>query len=158
MRRLEHKKDTLKWHRRYIELAALVGGWSKHPDFQVGAVAVGDFGQIMSTGYNGWPRGMVNEEQGRKSTNDKGYSNSIHAETNLIYNANLTGVTLRGCTVYVHPVLPCFECAKALVQVGVNAVYYKRDKASNYNDWTKSWSLAKELFKEAGVTLRDIDA
>lgn len=158
MRRLENKKDSSKWHLRYLQMAELVSGWSKHPDFQVGTVAVGDFGQILSTGYNGWPRGVVDEEQGRKLTNDKGFSLSIHAEVNLIYNTNLIGTSLKGSTVYVHPVFPCIDCAKALVQVGVSQICYKQPLSMAPRDekWRESWERAEALFKETGVVVSRI--
>lgn len=159
-KRLEHKKDSAKWHDRYLSLAQLISSWSKHPDFQVGAVAIGDFGQILSTGYNGWPRGLVNEENGRGETNRRGLSYSIHAEANLIYNANLNCVSLSGSTVYVHPVFPCLACSLALVQVGVSQICYKRLPLARPNEvavWQESWDRAEELFRDTGVQVTRVN-
>lgn len=158
---LQHKKASAKWRLRYMQLAETVSHWSKHPDVQVGAVAVGDFGQILSTGYNGWPRGVVNEEDGRVSTNDRGFSYTIHAEANLIYNANLTGTSLRGCSVYIYPVMPCFECAKSIVQVGISEVVYVEDEdlriRKDFGKWRQSWALTTDLFKEVGIIFSRIN-
>lgn len=153
MRRLENKKDSTKWHLRYLQMAELVAGWSKHPDFKVGAVAVGDFGQILSTGYNGWPRGMVDEEQGRQDTNRRGFSYTIHAELNVICNANLTGTSLMGSTIYVFPVPPCEDCAMPLVQVGVSKICYKDtpDTVLCKQKWGRSWEKAEHVFRQADV-------
>lgn len=121
---------------------------------------MGDFGQILSTGYNGWPRGVVDEERGRKLTNDKGFSLSIHAEANLIYNTNLIGTSLKGSTVYVYPVFPCMECAKAMVQVGVSQICFKEQspvRITENHEWALSWARAQALFKETGVVVTKID-
>jgi deoxycytidylate deaminase len=70
MIRLAKQVDE-KWHERFLDMARLVSTWSKHPEFQVGAIAIGDFGQLLAAGYNGWPRGITGEEQGRRLPNSK---------------------------------------------------------------------------------------
>lgn len=158
-KRLQHKKESLKWHHRYLEMAELVSRWSKHPEFQVGAVAVGDFGQLLSTGYNGWPRSIGDEEAGRVLPAPSMPSLTIHAEKNVIYNAGLNGVSLRGSTVYVFPMFPCVECAKALVQVSVGQICYKGSATTQGADkrWRESWRWAEQLFTEAGITVKRVD-
>lgn len=160
---LQHKKTSHKWHLRYMQMARLVSNWSKHPEFQVGAVATGDFGQILSTGFNGWPRGVVDEENGRDRTNRSGFSYSIHAEANVIYNANLNGTSLKGASVYVYPMFPCVECAKALVQVGVTDLVYEHELPTERQPlaggiqvdpkWIESWQRAQDMMHEAGVNM-----
>ena len=51
-------KAVNKWYLRYLSLAKEVATWSKDPNTQVGAVVVGSKGQILSQGYNGFPRGI----------------------------------------------------------------------------------------------------
>lgn len=168
MRKLEHIKDATRWHLRFLEMAELVSKWSKHPDFQVGAVAVGNFGQVLSTGYNGWPRDITGEDRARQAERDVGStppSLTIHAETNVIYNASLTGVSLMGSTLYVFPMFPCVKCAKALVQVHVGQICYKNnisaDKLPSSEEaqakWGSSWDLAERLFREANIAITRID-
>ena len=48
-----------KWTRRYIDLAKSVSEWSKDPSRKIGAVAIGDKGQILAQGFNGFPRGIT---------------------------------------------------------------------------------------------------
>lgn len=157
-KRLEYKKESMKWHHRFLKMAALVSSWSKHPDFQVGAVAVGDFGQVLSTGYNGWPRGVCNEEFLREQPPKNMPSLTIHAETNLIYNASLSGLSLCGSTVYVYPMFPCVDCAKALIQVGVSQIYYQSvTNDESDKKWKQSWEWAERLFKESGITITKIN-
>ena len=47
-----------KWNYRYFRLAQETASWSKDPNRKVGAVIIGDKGQIKSQGYNGFPRGI----------------------------------------------------------------------------------------------------
>ena len=51
----------MKWHKRYLNLAKEVSTWSKDPSRKIGAVAVGSKGQILSQGYNGFPRGIEDD-------------------------------------------------------------------------------------------------
>lgn len=148
---LQHKKVSSKWLRRYMDLAILVGSWSKHPDWRVGAVAVGNFGQIMSTGFNGWPRGMVDEENGRGKTNGNGMSMTIHAESNLVCNANLTGVSLLGSTAFV-TLFPCSKCSLLLTQVGIQQVVVPKALPDGLDaKWTSDWKVARAILKDTGV-------
>lgn len=166
MRKLEHTKNATRWHLRFLEMAELVSRWSKHPDFQVGAVAVGNFGQVLSTGYNGWPRDVTGEDQSRQA--EKGGVKTslpftIHAETNVIYNASLTGVSLMGSTLYVFPMFPCLECAKALVQVHIGQICVKQidfppgTGQDELKKWEDSWAMSNQLFRETGVTVTRIN-
>ena len=47
-----------KHDKRYLMLAKEVSTWSKDPSSQVGVVVVGDKGQVLSQGFNGFPRGI----------------------------------------------------------------------------------------------------
>ena len=51
------------WEQRYLDLAQHISTWSKDPSRQIGAVVVGDSGQILSIGYNGFPRGINDDER-----------------------------------------------------------------------------------------------
>ena len=43
-----------KYDHRYLDLAKFFSTWSKDPSAQIGAVAIGDKGQVLAQGYNGW--------------------------------------------------------------------------------------------------------
>ena len=75
-----------KWDHRYLEVARVVGTWSKDPSTQIGAVAVGLKGQILAQGYNGFARG-IDDLQDRNDDRPTKYKYIVHAEQNLIYNA-----------------------------------------------------------------------
>lgn len=140
-----------KWDIRYLELAKHVSSWSKDPSSQIGAVAVGEFGQILSTGYNGFPRG-IEDSHDRLHNREEKYKHVIHAEMNVIYNASLTGISLRGATLYVYGLPICSNCALGIIQAGINTIVIPRVIASlQTSRWLESWKQSKALFDEAGI-------
>lgn len=140
-------KNSLVWHQRYIDLARQIATWSKDPSTQCGAVFIGESGQVLSQGYNGFPRGMKDSEE-RYLNREEKYSRIVHAEMNAIYNASRSGVSLEGSTAYVHGLPCCHECAKALIQVGVKSVVMK--EANNIR-WNDSCGKGTAYLEEAGV-------
>ena len=81
-----------KWNKRFMEVADLqVAQWSKDHSTKVGAVIVKD-GVILTTGYNGFPRGCNDDLEERHERPEK-YQWVIHAETNSIINAARQGVS-----------------------------------------------------------------
>ena len=138
------------WDYNYIDLAKTVSKWSKDPSSHIGAVAIGDKGQVLSQGYNGFPRGIADTPE-RLNTREEKYKFVVHAEMNVIYNATLNGVSLNNSTLYVTGLPVCSECAKGIIQVGVKRVVMFMDKDKDYSKWSESFELTKELFKEAGV-------
>jgi dCMP deaminase len=140
---------TNKWHKRYIELARTIAQWSKDPSTQCGAVIIGKSGQVLSQGYNGFARGMSDDEELYNNRESK-YSRIVHAEMNAIYNASRSGVSLAGATVYIHGLPCCHECAKAMIQVGVKEVVMG---TSNNIRWNESCGTATDFLNEANVKI-----
>ena len=137
------------WGDRYIHLAKEISTWSKDPSTQVGAVVIGQNGEVLSQGYNGFPRSIKDTSQ-RLKDREKKYNLVVHAEMNAIYNASLNGVSLKGSTLYVYGLPICNECAKGVIQVGIDKVIATRP--ADYNkEWDESIKDAKALFKEAEV-------
>ena len=68
----------------------------------------------------------------------------------MIYNASYNGVSLDRSTVYVTGLPVCSECAKGLIQVGVQQVIMPTQEDTP-EKWIESFKLSKELFEEAGV-------
>ena len=54
---------TSKWDLRFIGLAQHISTWSKDPSTKVGCVVVGEDREIRSTGFNGFPRGINDDEE-----------------------------------------------------------------------------------------------
>lgn len=142
----------MKWHRRYLNLAKEVSTWSKDPSRKIGAVAVGSKGQILSQGYNGFPRG-INDTIIRYDSRELKYKYVVHAEMNVIYNATFSGVSLDGATLYVYGLPVCSECAKGIIQVGIKEVHIFVDQVIE-TKWLESWELTRSMFDEAGVKVK----
>lgn len=141
------------WDRRFMALAEAVGQWSKDRSRKVGCVIVGERREILSTGYNGFPRG-VNDDVDERHARPAKYLWTEHAERNAIYNAARIGVSLTGATIYV-PWYPCSDCARAIAQAGIALmVCYEPD----WNDkvWAEHFAVVPHLLREAGVTVEMI--
>jgi len=152
------KMHGKKWGDRYLNLAKEVSTWSRDPSTKVGAVVVGDHGQLLSQGYNGFPRG-VGDSAARYKNRDVKYKLVVHAEMNAIYNAGLNGISLDGATLYVYGCPICNECAKGIIQVGIKKVVSLRPKdLKSLDRWTQSIKDAKAMFTEAEVMyLTDVE-
>lgn len=142
-----------KWIQRYLRIAREVSKWSKDPSTKVGAVIVGDKGQIISQGYNGFPRGIA-DSAARLQDRETKYSLVIHAEMNALLNALYNGESVAGATLYVHGLPVCNECAKCIAQAGISKVIYDNDQAKS---WSKACSQAAEIFEETGTEYKHIE-
>ena len=144
-----------KWYKRYMDLAEQVSTWSKDPNTKVGAVIVGSKGQILTQGYNGFPRG-IRDTPKRLNDRDRKLSLVVHAEMNAIFNATYNGVSLDGATLFVYGLPICSECAKGIIQVGIAKVVIVKEKISIRPHWEESWKMTQEMFREAGVLIFEI--
>jgi dCMP deaminase len=142
-----------KWDIRYLDLAKEIASWSKDPSKQIGAVAIGEKGQVLAQGYNGFPRGIDDSEEKYLDKETK-YKYVVHAEMNCIYNATYNGVSLQGATLYISGLPTCSECAKGLIQVGVKRVVYQADDIPNI--WAESNERTIDMFSEADISYERI--
>lgn len=142
------------WIEKYINLAKEISSWSKDPSRQVGAVAVSPKGQVLATGYNGFPRGILDSTD-RYNDRKVKYQYVVHAEMNCIYNATYNGVTLDGSTMYIWGLPMCSECSKGIIQVGVKEVFWATNGQIPDN-WSESLELTKSMLSEAGVQINQI--
>tara|TARA_B100001778_G_scaffold263802_1_gene224532 strand:+ start:25 stop:453 length:429 start_codon:yes stop_codon:yes gene_type:complete len=135
--------NSTKWDERFIELAKLVGSWSKDPSTQVGAVIVDQKNRIVSVGYNGFPQKISDND--RLNDRDKKYNVIVHAEANAILFANRD---LSGCTIYTYPFQPCSSCSGLIIQSGIKRVVTVRDDNPR---WKKDFYISEQMLTEAGV-------
>jgi dCMP deaminase len=145
--KLKMQNNSQKWIRRFLKLAQEVSTWSKDPSTKVGAVIVGKNGQIVSQGYNGFPRGISDRAE-RLNDRPLKYKLVVHAERNALLNALYNGVSVKGCTLFVHGLPVCNECAKSIIQAGISKVYFDTHPKEQ---WAESTEFALNMFKEAGV-------
>lgn len=108
-----------KWDTRFMELAYRVASWSKDPVTQVGAVIVNERKQILGIGFNGFPRGVDDDE--KKYTNREIKLLYVcHAERNALDNC-LIDLHNQNATLYC-TFFPCTDCAKSIIQRGIKRV------------------------------------
>ena len=139
------RTDYISWDEYFMGIAMLAARRSKDPSTQVGACIVSQDNIIISTGYNGMPKGCSDDEFPWERTGaETKYPYVVHAELNAILNAN--GRDLRGSRIYV-ALFPCNECAKAIIQSGVKEVIYLSDKYSG----TMGNMASKRMLDAAGV-------
>lgn len=139
------------WDEYFMQICRVVATRSTCLRRQVGAVLVSER-RILSTGYNGAPKGLKHcaelggcyrEKMNVPSGERQELCRALHAEQNAIIQAALHGVSTEGGTIYVtHQ--PCITCAKMIINAGIVRVVC----AQTYPD-----ELARDMLAEAHVAL-----
>lgn len=137
------------WDRRFLAMAAHVATWSKDPSTQCGAIIADPSHRIISQGYNGFPAGVIDSKE-RLHDRDVKLRMTIHAEMNALLHARQS---LSGCTIYVHPMPPCAQCAAAIIQSGIRRIVATSPTEAQRNRWGSDLELASAMYDEAGVWL-----
>jgi dCMP deaminase len=143
--------------RKYMEVVHAIARFSKDQSTQVGAAIIGASGEVRSVGYNGAPRGCAADEDERGVTRPEKYFWFSHAELNAITNAARVGTPLDGSSIVVsHP--PCMDCARAIVQAGIKAVFVPEWDAEFHSRWHEHLVRTRRLFTECGVEFHVLPA
>lgn len=143
------------WDTYFMDIAHVVSTRGNCSRRKVAAVIVKDK-RIISTGYNGTPRGIKNCMDGgcpRCASNTPsggGLAECIcsHAEENSITQAAYHGISTKDATIYV-TLSPCLTCAKMIINAGIKEVIY--DQEYSFNEQTRA------TLTEAKVLVRRID-
>jgi dCMP deaminase len=134
-----------------MAMAFLTAQRSKDPNTQVGACIVDSNKRIVGLGYNGFPMGCSDDDlpwaRHADSELHKKYAYVVHAEVNAILNKG--SADLRGSTLYV-ALFPCNECAKVIIQAGIQEVVYMSDQ---YHD-TDNCRASRILLQMAKIRVR----
>ncbi|MFO7835294.1 MAG: cytidine/deoxycytidylate deaminase family protein [Candidatus Thorarchaeota archaeon] len=141
-------KDTY-----FCEIADLVSSRSTCLRNKVGAVLVKE-SQILSTGYNGAPKGLphceevgcIRDELNVPPGERHELCRGLHAEQNAIIQAAYHGVSVKGAKLYV-TTKPCSICTKMLINAGITEIIY----IEPYED-----ELAAQLIEEANLKIRRV--
>ncbi|MDP3058469.1 MAG: cytidine/deoxycytidylate deaminase family protein [bacterium] len=136
------------WDQYFMSITRVVGERSTCLRRQIGAIIILDK-RILTTGYNGAPArlahcldtGCLREQQNIPSGERHELCRGLHSEQNAIIQAALSGVSIKGGTLYTTH-FPCVLCAKMILNAGIVKVVY----SSPYPD-----SLSQELLQEAGI-------
>ena len=149
----DKRENYISWDEYFMGVALLAAERSKDPSTQVGACIVDENNRILSTGYNGFPRGCSDDVfpwNRNEADGETKYPFVVHAELNAILNTR--GKSLVGSRVYVG-LFPCHECAKAIIQAGIKEVVFLCDKYKN----TPSDINSRRMLSAAGVKLTKLD-
>jgi dCMP deaminase len=146
-----HRPD---WDTYFMDIARVVAKRGNCSRRQVAAVIVKDT-RIISTGYNGTPRGVRNCFEGgcprcaSGVESGKHLSECIcsHAEENAIAQAACHGIAVEHATLY-STTSPCLLCAKMIINAGIREVVYE--------DEYEFGELTRDILAQAGVEFRRI--
>lgn len=162
----------MKWDELFIRQAMLIAEKSKDPSTKVGCVIVSDDNVVLSMGYNGFPRGIIEDEfEWHQYTHKEAlgdirftrwdrpekYSWTEHAERNAIYNAARNGTKLAGSKMYLNfePEAMCADCTRAMIQTGIkeiigpNIPFGGKGVGTHYQ-----LTYSGKMLEEAGVKVR----
>ena len=139
------------WDEYFITLADHVASKSKDPSTKCGAVIVNEDNIVLATGFNGFARGVREEQQTmrvnpqfvvgdpsmrhdepmriietkldeKRWQRPQKYWYVEHAERNAIYAAARCGHALESCKIYVNQSIVCCDCARGIIQTGIKTV------------------------------------
>jgi dCMP deaminase len=142
----------MNWDEYFINIAQQVKLKSKDQKTQIGVVIVGKNNEIVSTGYNSFPRGINDTIQERQERPEK-YFWFEHAERNAIYNAARIGVSTLGTTMYMTCEISCADCARAIINAGIQKVVFSKTDKEWREAWKESAERSNQMFKEAGIVV-----
>jgi dCMP deaminase len=139
------------WDQYFMQLASLAAQRSNCMKRRVGCVVVRDK-RVISTGYNGTPRGHKNCGDGGCPRCNEGIGSGvglgtclcIHAEENALLEAGRDRIR-EGSILYCDT-CPCLTCSIKIVQVGISEVVYSQGYCMDKD--------TAAVFKESGVLLR----
>ncbi|PWN94086.1 hypothetical protein FA10DRAFT_248648 [Acaromyces ingoldii] len=140
------------WDTYFLSLCTLASLRSNCMKRRVGAVLVRS-NRVLSTGYNGTPRGLTNCNEGGCPRCNAAVAGGtaldeclcLHAEENALLECGRERGGAEGTVLYCNT-CPCLRCAVKIVQTGVKEVVYQL--AYSMDDRSRT------IFREAGVTFR----
>lgn len=157
----KESRSSLTWPEYFFGMMESVRAKSKDIDTQFGCIITGPDNEIRTTGYNSFPRGLVDNVEERLIRPEK-YFWMVHAETNAIFNAARMGTPLNGCIAYIDA-LPCGNCAQGIIQVGIKEIFYdkkkwqkytrKRNRRGGTRNWVDDIEKAIVMLEECGVKI-----
>ena len=143
------------WDQYFMNIAHVAAERSNCSRRHVAAIIVKDR-RVISTGYNGTPRGVRNCDEGGcpRCNSDVASGHGLtdclccHAEENSIVQAACHGISINGSSIYT-TYSPCLLCAKMIINAGIQEVIYHERYSID--------DVASKLLEEAGVNLRPVN-
>jgi len=144
----------MEWQKYFLGIAEQIKLKSKDEKTQIGVVLVGSDKEIVSTGYNSFPRGINDNIPERQERPEK-YFWFAHAELNAIVNAARIGLSTKRTTMYMTCGIPCCDCARAIINAGVSAIICKDVQTAQGDQWSEHEKRTRIMFEEAGVEVME---
>jgi len=143
----------------FMEMAYCIAQLSKDLQTHIGAIIVGKSHEVVSAGYNSFPRG-INDDDMTRQTRPRKYLFFIHAEVNAIDNAARIGVSTQNCRLYTNA-MPCCNCAMGIINAGITEVIIDQDFNERFlqlggAEWLDSHTASREMFNEAKVSVTQL--
>jgi dCMP deaminase len=138
---------TMRKFLQFFPVAEALAALSKDRSTKVGALALGEDHEILSAGYNGFPRGVADIEE--RHERPMKYLYTSHAEENLVAQAARKGISLKGSTILVTSLFPCTTCSRMMIQAGVKRIIANHPKIDKR--WEEQATHALIMLVEAGV-------
>ena len=142
----------MEWDRYFLNIAEQVKEKSKDKRTHIGAVIVGKDNEIVSTGYNSFPRGINDNIEERQERPEKYYWIE-HAERNALYNAAKIGVSTKNCVMYLNCGVPCCDCARGIINAGIKTIYVCEQDITKSEHWLEHSKRSRIMFGESNVKL-----
>ncbi|CAM3105509.1 ComE operon protein 2 [Sporolactobacillus spathodeae] len=136
----------LSWDQYFMAQSHLLATRSTCTRLVVGATIVRDK-RIIAGGYNGSISGGTHCVDDGCYVKDGHCVRTIHAEMNAILQCAKFGEPTDHSEIYVTH-YPCLQCCKAIIQAGIQTVYYANDY--------KNDAYAAELYQMAGVQVKKV--
>lgn len=136
---------------------------SKDPNTQVGAVIVAPDHLQIASGFNGFPRGIKDDD--RLYDRDTKLKLVVHAEMNAILSAARLGIKVDNCTLYlcakntqgeIWGGPPCTRCTVEILQSGITEIVSVSQRKVP-SRWKEDLAFAHAVLQEAGIKYREIE-
>lgn len=137
---------------KFMAVAEAMQAMSKDRSTKVGAVALDDDYNILSVGYNGFPK-KVRDDIDERHERPVKYSFTCHAEANVVSQAAYKGASLRGSTILVTSLFPCAGCTGQMIQAGVKRIITSDPDVANNPMWLEQAVISKTMLREAEVEI-----
>jgi dCMP deaminase len=147
----------MNWDKIYMSMCYLIATKSKDESTKVGSVITTKDNVVLSMGYNGIPRNIEYKEN--HQIRPEKYHWFEHAERNAIYNAGRIGARLDlAHTIYI-PWLPCSDCTRAIIQVGISKiiVHKQGNDIMDNEHWKESHEVSLKMMEETNTELEYYD-
>lgn len=156
---IDNFPEPPEWNVWFMQGVYWVASKSKDPKTKIGALIVKDK-RIISTGYNGIPIGVNDDNKNRHQRPEK-YKWYEHGERNALYAAAKYGIDTNDATLYTNA-LPCADCARGIIQSGIKNVYIHQQfndlcNATQREQWKGHDNVTFMMLNEADVNVFVVD-